>query len=143
MSSANFIHLRQKMRFKISPKVGRLNRKSGKTDEFDAICWKFQNVFQKTENTIRFECIWIKTPSIFRRLRGKKWSLKYLPKLAIWFKNSFKENSSKYSETFGQMMYRKTVLYSPQVIATKIIFMLFYCHGPWSNRLHSCCGGVS
>ena len=52
MSSANFNHLRQKMRFKISPEVGRLNRKSSQTAEFDAA--KFQNVFQKMENTIRF-----------------------------------------------------------------------------------------
>ena len=54
MSFTNFIHLRQKMHFKISPKVGRLNRKSGQAAEFDAICLKFQRVFQKMENTIRF-----------------------------------------------------------------------------------------
>ena len=44
----------KKMRFKISPKVGRLNRKSGQTAQFGSICWKIQNVFQKMENTIRF-----------------------------------------------------------------------------------------
>ena len=44
----------KKMRFKMYPKVTKINRKSSQTVEFDAICWKFQNVFQKMENTIRF-----------------------------------------------------------------------------------------
>ena len=52
------------------PKVGRLNLKSGQTAEFEAICRKFQNVFQKMKNTIRFLNVRIKTP-ISMRLREK------------------------------------------------------------------------
>ena len=39
---------------KCALKYVRLNLNTGQTAEFDAICLKFQNVFQKMENTIRF-----------------------------------------------------------------------------------------
>ena len=78
------------MHFKISPKVGRLNRNSGQTAEFDAICWKFQSVFQKMEKHYSILMHLKLKLFLFSCVYGKNWALKCVPKFAVWFKNSLK-----------------------------------------------------